>query len=88
MLVPPGDKPRFSLEYIENDNILLIFVFQFCWDIINIQHCKTLGYTANDLICMHQNDEHSKFSEHPSSHMGTKLKQKKKLWFNLLGFIL
>ena len=57
--------------------ILNFFLFsQFYWDIIDIQNCISLRYTAQwfDLHAS-WSDYHSKFSEHVSSHLGIKLKR-------------
>ena len=52
------------------------FSFQFHWDTIDITHCKSWRYTAEWFTTNTSwKDYHSKFSEHLSSHIGTKFKE-------------
>ena len=66
--------------YISSQNTCYtVFFFQFYWDTIDIQHYVSLRYMALwfDLVTS-WNGYHSKFNEHPLSHIGTKLKKQKK----------
>ena len=71
--------------------IFSFFSFQFYWDVIATQHCLSLRCREYWFYWYPSwNDFHNKFSEHPSSHMHTKLKKEKKyfsLRWKLLGFI-
>lgn len=52
------------------------FSLQFHWDTIDITHCKSWRYTVEWFTTNTSwKDYHSKFSEHPSSHIGIKFKE-------------
>ena len=75
-----SDKPslKFSSYRWLDGSIFLIYLlsFQFYWNIIDIQHCISLGGQDNYLTYIHHIMSSIMFSEHSSYHVDTKLKKK------------
>ena len=67
--------------------LFLHFFPQFYWEVVDIHHHVSLRYTARWFaLYILWNDDHSRFSWHPSSHVDTRKRKRKQfsLWWQLL----